>query len=154
MKKELILGIGLVSFLTLIINLSFLLADKFEVATCGCPKMVSQNFVGLFILLSFIFVSCLFYYLFSLKIEGKNRIIKSNIDVLYSILDDNEKNLLGKIILNNGFIEQSDISKEYGKIKSHRLVKKLEEKNIVFVIKNGKKNIIELKKELKQELVK
>ena len=154
MKKELILGIGCISFIFLIVSLSLLLADKFEVSTCGCPKMVSHDFVGLFILLSIVFVACLFYYLFSLKIDSKEKIIKSNIDILFSILDDDEKAIVQLLVRKKGFAEQSDISKIYGKIKSHRLVKKLEEKNIVIVVRKGKKNKVELTDELKQELVK
>jgi hypothetical protein len=154
MKKEYLLLVSGVAFLTLITLLSLLLADQFEVSTCGCPKMVSHNFVMIFIFLSIVFVSCLLYYLYSIKIDNKEKIINNNIKTLYSILDSDEEALIKNIVSNGGVIEQAKISKNYGKLKSHRLVKKLEEKNIIIIIKEGKTNRIELKKELKQGLIK
>ncbi|MDD4251167.1 MAG: hypothetical protein PHX27_03180 [Candidatus ainarchaeum sp.] len=154
MKKEFVLITGCVSFVVLVISLSLLLADKFQVPSCGCPNMVSHNFIGIFVVLSVIFVSCLSFYLFSLKIDNKEKIIKSNIEVLYSILDVDEKNLIDKLVKNNGLITQPELSKIYGKLKSHRLIKKLEEKNIVVVNRSSKTNIVELNNALKQGLIK
>lgn len=153
MKKEIALLIGCFSFIVFVILLNLLLADKFEVAACSCPKMVSHNFVWLFVGLSIIFIGCLLYYLFTSKIEDKNKVIKQNFKILYSILDVQEKEILNKLIENDGNVEQSELSDVYGKIKAHRLIKKLEEKNIVNVIKRGKTNQVELKKELKEELI-
>lgn len=154
MKKEIILLIGGLSFIIFVFLLNLLLADKFTVTECGCPKMVSQNFVGIFVFLSIVFVACLFYYLFSLRLEHKERIIKGNFEVLYSILDENEKKVIKKIVLNKGEIDQHELSEIYGKIKAHRLIKKLEQKNIITIKKIGKSNKIKLKEELSQELVK
>jgi hypothetical protein len=152
-KKEIALLIGCFSFIVFVILLNLLLANQFEVAACSCPKMVSHNFVWLFVGLSIIFIGCLLYYLFTSKIEDKNKVIKQNFKILYSILDVQEKELLNKLIENDGNVEQSELSEVYGKIKAHRLIKKLEEKNIVNVIKRGKTNQVELKKELKEELI-
>lgn len=146
--------IGGISFLTLIILLSLLLGDKFKIQSCGCPRVVSHNFILLFIALATIFVGCLFYYLFSLKIERKERIISKNMEILNSILDRDEKNVFNLIIRNKGEIEQSLLSKKYDKIKAHRILKKLKEKNIIDINKEGKINKVVLKKELKEELVK
>jgi hypothetical protein len=154
MKRESVLIIGCLSFVFLVVYIAFLIAGKLEVADCGCPRMISQNFIGIFVILAVIFVASLLYYLFSLKIDNKEKIIKSNIELLYSILDSEEKKVLEKMISNNGFINQLELSKSFGKLKSHRLIKKLEEKNIVFVKREGKMNKIFLKEELKQELVK
>jgi hypothetical protein len=154
MKKESVLIVGCLSFILLVVYIAYLFAGKLEVADCGCPKMISQNFIGVFVMLAVIFVASLLYYLFSLKIDNKQKIIKSNIELLYSILDFEEKKVLKKLISNDGFISQMELSKSFGKLKSHRLIKKLEEKNIVFVKREGKKNKIFLKEELKQELVK
>ena len=153
-KNEFILILGGISFLALVISLSLLLADKFQVSSCGCPKVVSQDFIWLFILLAVIFVGCLLYYLFSLKIERKEQIIAKNMEFLYSILDEDEKKVLEAIVKNKGEMEQSELSKKYDKIKAHRIIKKLEEKGIVNVVKEGKTNKIKLKQEIKEELVK
>ena len=153
-KRDTILIIGGIAFLTLIVFLSLLLGDRFKVQSCNCPKVVSYNFIWFFISLAVIFVACLFYYLFSLKIEKKERIISKNMEVLNSILDKSEKNVLGLIVKNNGKMEQSIISKKYNKLKAHRILKKLQEKNIIDIKKEGKKNKVILKKELREELVK
>lgn len=153
-KREYILIIGLVSFLILITLISLLLADHLQVKSCGCPKVVSHNFLFLFIFLAIIFVSSLLYFLFSQKINHKEELIKNNFNVLYSILDDQEKDVLNSLIKNSGEIEQSKISKKLNKIKAHRIIKKLEEKKIVNVIKEGKTNKIKLNKDLKETLIK
>jgi uncharacterized membrane protein len=153
-KRDLILLIGAVSFIILIIFLSLLLGDKFQVRSCGCPNMVSQNFIIIFIILAVIFVGSLLYYLLSLKIDSQKGIIEKNIEVLHSILDKNERIVINLIIRNNGEIPQSEISKKMGKLKSHRTVKKLIDKKIIDTTKKGRENTIILKKELKQQLVK
>lgn len=150
-KRDFILIIGSLSFLILIIFLSLLLADKFQVKTCGCPKMVSHNFIWIFIILATIFVSSLLYYLFSLKIDEKEKIITKNIEILNSILDDEEKKVLDKIS-KTGELEQKEISEMFDKIKAHRVIKKLHEKGIIEIKKNGKTNKIKLNKELRKEL--
>lgn len=150
-KRDYILIIGSLSFLTLVIFLSLLLADKFQVKSCGCPKMVSHNFILLFIVLAIIFVSSLLYYLFSLKIDEKEKIIVKNIEILNSILDSDEKKVLNKIS-RTGEIEQKEISEMFDKIKAHRVIKKLHEKGIIEIEKTGKTNRIKLNKELKKEL--
>jgi len=150
--RNIIMIIGAIAFVSLVISLSLLLADRFQVSTCGCPKVISQNFVYLFIILAVIFASALLYYLFSLKIDAKDKTIEKNREILYSILDEDEKKVLKEIIKNKGEISQSKISKIYGKLKSHRIIQKLKDKKIVEIIHNGKTNNIKLKSGLKGEL--
>lgn len=155
MKKRIIsLVISSISFILLVIFLSLLLGEHFQVRSCGCPQMVSQNFIILFIALSFIFIGGLVYFLLSLQIEKKENIINKNMEVLYSILDKDEQNLLDFLIKNKGEINQNDLAKKIGKLKAHRIIKKLEKKKIINIIKQGKNNLIKLKNELKQELIK
>ena len=75
-------------------------------------------------------------------------------EVLSSILDDDENKVLDLLIKKDGEMPQATLSKSHGKIKAHRILKKLEEKNIIDIKKEGKTNKIILKKELKEELVK
>jgi uncharacterized membrane protein len=153
-KRDIILFVGATSFIVLVLLLSLLLADKFQVHSCGCPKVVSHNFIFLFISLAIIFVGSLLYYLFSQKINEKERLIENNFEVLYSIFDESEKEVFDLLLKNLGEIEQSEISKNYDKIKAHRIIKKLEEKRIVEVIKEGKTNRIKLNKDLTKSLIK
>ena len=152
-KRDLILIIGCISFIILVVLLSLLLADRFQVRGCGCPKVVSQNFIWFFISLAFIFASSLLYYLFSLKIDEKEKIILKNIEILNTILDKDEKKVLEKIA-KTGELEQKEISDIFDKIKAHRVLKKLEEKGIIEIQRKGKTNTIKLNKELKKELMK
>ena len=75
-------------------------------------------------------------------------------EVLSSILDKDENKVLDILINNKGEMPQAELSKKYDKIKAHRILKKLKEKNIIDIKKDGKNNIIILKQELRGELVK
>lgn len=150
MNKKIFLILSLISFLLFIILINLLILDRLEVKGCGCPKVVSHNQVVIFVFLSIIFVGSLFYYLFTLKIDQKQKIINSNINTLYSILDEDEKKLFDIIIKNDGEINQTEISKKFGKIKAHRIIQKLKQKNILYVVKKGTQNKIYLKQNLKQ----
>ncbi|HKL24327.1 MAG TPA: hypothetical protein VJ912_03255, partial [Candidatus Nanoarchaeia archaeon] len=68
-----------ISFILLIVFLSLLLGEHLQVKSCGCPHMVSQNFILLFIVLSIIFVGGLIYYLLSIQIEKKEQKVKFNV---------------------------------------------------------------------------
>ncbi len=153
-KRDIVLILGGISFIALVISLSLLLGNHLEVKTCGCPKMISQNFIWLFISLAIIFVVSLLYYLFSFKIEEKEKCLCKNMEILNSILDKDEKKVLDRIVLNKGQMEQTKISEMYDKIKAHRVIKKLEEKGIIEVSRIGKTNVVKLNEELKKELVK
>lgn len=148
-----VLVIGALAFVTLVVSLSLLLADRFQVSTCGCPKVISQNFVYLFIILSIIFVSCLLYYLFSIKIDSQGQALSKNREILYSILDDDEKRVLKEIIKRDGLCSQSEISEILGKLKAHRVLHKLKEKKIIKIQEEGKTNKIQLSPELRGELI-
>lgn len=152
-KKDIILIIGGISFILLIVSLVLLLGDKFHTASCGCPKVISQNFVYLFVILAVIFVGSLLYYLLSSKIDNQRAAMNKNRDILFSILDEDEKRVLREIIAGKGEVLQSEITHKLGKIQSHRVIRKLEDKKIVDVVSAGKTNKIRLKKELREEML-
>lgn len=148
MNRNIIFIISIISFIGLIFFFSYWQLDRLSGNTCGCPKVISQSSFMIFLILIIIFAITLFYYLYLLSISKKEKTILSNQKTLFSILNEDEKKLINKIIKNKGFIEQKVISKEYGKIKAHRLIQKLKEKNIIKVIKKNNKNKIILNKEL------
>ena len=152
-SRDIVLGIGALAFIALIISLTLLVGNQLKPQSCGCPKVISQNFLWLFIVLAIIFVACLLYYLFSLKTDTQKAIINKNIEILYNILDKDEKSVLESIIKNNGEISQSEISQKFDKLRAHRIIKKLLEKKIIDIKRDGKTNKIILKKELKEELL-
>jgi uncharacterized membrane protein len=153
-RRDIFLVIGALSFILFVVLLSLLLSDKFNSQSCGCPKVVERNFVYIFIVLSAIFIGSFVYYLTSLKIDNQKEIISKNISLVLNFLDNNEREILNQIIENNGEILQSDLTKKFGKLKSHRMIKKLESQRVIEVKNEGKTNKIYLKPELKRELVK
>ncbi len=153
-KRDIALWISVFSFIALIVSLSLLLADKFHVGGCGCPRVISHNFVFFFIALATIFVGSLGYYLASFKIEICSRIIDKNIKLIMALLDEDEKQAVNEIISAGGEILQSKLSKKFGKLKSHRVIKKLKNNGIVDVKPFRRTNKITLKPELIEELVK
>jgi hypothetical protein len=154
-KRDYILVIGAIAFLALVICLVLLLGNKLDVdkQICGCPKVISHNFVWIFIILAVAFVACLLYYLFSLRMETQNKVIDRNMEILYTILDEDEKKVIKKLVDNKGELLQNDIAKMFGdKIRAHRVIKKLEDKKMIDINKNGKGNTIKLKSELRKEM--
>ena len=152
-SRDIILIIGALAFILLIVSLTMLIGNQLKPQTCGCPKVISQNFVWLFTILAIIFVGALVYYLLSLRIDAQKRMISKNIEILYTILDEDERKVLKKLISKKGEINQSDLLENFDKIRAHRTIKKLEEKKIVDIQKNGKTNKIKLNEELMQELL-
>lgn len=144
---------GSISFLIFVIFLVMLLADRLQMTDCGCPKAISHNFIFFFIVLAVLFVSSLLYYLFSTRISMKEQAIQKNIEVIYAILDQDEKEVITNLVQAGGVVNQSTISKRYGKIKAHRIVKKLQDKKIIDIEKKGRNNAIKLQEELRRELI-
>ena len=85
-SNSIILIISGISFILLVVFLSLLLGNHLQVQSCECPKMVSQNFIVLFITLSVIFIGGLIYYLLSLKIERKDKKVKFNVERIMEFL--------------------------------------------------------------------
>jgi hypothetical protein len=153
-KREIILLIGSLSFLLLIVFLSLLLADRFQVQSCGCPKVISHNFLYLFIFLATIFIASLVYYLTSMKIQSQEKIMDKNIEVLLSFLDSNEREILSEIVKNKGELSQSELNLKFGKLKAHRSLQKLKQRGIININSTKNRNHIKLKDEFRKELVK
>ncbi len=143
MKKSQIasLIISSISFILLIIFLSLLLGEHFQVESCGCPKMISQNFIFLFIFLSIIFIGGLIYYLLSLKLEKKEKKVRFNVKTIMKFLDKDEKMVLNQIKKEE--ILQSSIQ-GLSKLRKHRAIKKLQEKEILKIKKIKNQNKIKL----------
>lgn len=151
--KDIILLVGGISFVIFVILLSLLLGNHFQVTSCGCPKLVSHNFVYLFVILAVIFIGCLVYYLLSLKIESQKESINKNLKLVLSFLDDKEKQILNEMIKNNGEMMQDKLTGKFGKLNTHRTIKKMKLQGIINIEKTGKTNKISLKNELRRELI-
>jgi uncharacterized membrane protein len=153
-SRDIVLIIGGLSFIIFVILLSLLLGDKFNQQTCGCPHVVENNFMYIFVVLATIFIGSLVYYLTSIKIENQKQTISRNTSLVLSFLDANEKEFLEEILKNKGEVLQSELTKKFGKLKSHRTIKKMKQQGVIDVENGSKTNKIKLKEELKKELVK
>jgi uncharacterized membrane protein len=144
-KQKVILIISGLSFIALITLLSLVLKDQFGVKDCGCPRVVSQNFIFIFVFLSIVFIGGIVYYLLSLQIKQRDRALEFNLETIMKFLDGDEKEVLNQIKKNNGKMLQSNISK-ISRLRAHRAIKKLSEKNIILLEKIGRENKLEINK--------
>ncbi len=144
--REIILIISGISFIVFIVFLSLLLGEHLQVKSCGCPQMVSQNFIMLFIVLSVIFVGGIIYYLLSLKLEKKEDALVFNLNTVKKFLDKDEKKILNKLEKQKEVI-QSDIN--LTRLRAHRALKKLEEKDIIKTEKKGRTKKVKLNENFK-----
>ena len=78
-----------------------------------------------------------------------------NIYSTLQFLDNDERALVKVLIENKGVIKQALLNKNAGmdKVKIHRVLKRLEEKNVIIKEKDGKINIIKLNDKLQELFV-
>lgn len=90
------------------------------------------------------------FYLMSSKIENTNEKLKKNTKIVLRFLSNDEKKVVEKLIDNQGRVSQSKLSYLPGlnKVKSHRLLKNLEQKGVISKEKLGKINEIILNKDI------
>ncbi|MEM4257013.1 MAG: winged helix-turn-helix transcriptional regulator, partial [Candidatus Diapherotrites archaeon] len=77
---------------------------------------------------------------------------KANLNTLLKFLDKNDKEIIKLLIEKGGMTTQTEIAKinNMGRLRAHRIVRKLEEKGIIHIEKYGKINMVRLTEELKQ----
>ena len=97
-----------------------------------------------------IIIGVLVYYVMNEDLEKKQTTIKHNTEIILKLLEPEERKVIKKIVENNGKIQQIEITYMEGftKVKSHRVVESLVEKQILSKETLGKMRIIRLNKEL------
>ncbi len=143
-----------------------------------CPRMIPNYLLWLSLILMIIVIVPISYYFVSKRLEEKmeknlsaitklvNHKIKStsknekitlngNRNIL-KLLNQNEKKVVEKLIENKGSALQSEISRieNMTKLKTHRAVKKLENKGIIKLESYGKTNKIILNEDIKNLVLK
>lgn len=95
------------------------------------------------------------YYLMSSRIESKQKSLKKNANILLKFLNHDERKLVDLLIENNGKILQAEVTRlpEMTKVKSHRIVQRLLDRNVIESEKIGKTNVIRFSKEIKEGLL-
>ncbi|MFA5764155.1 MAG: hypothetical protein WC915_05095 [archaeon] len=107
-------------------------------------------------IISGVIIGAIVFFFMSVKLEKQNDNLENVTQTLIQFLNKDEKKIVEKIIENDGKIYQSELSRieGIGKLKSHRIIRRLEERNVIEIEKHGKTNIIKLKKEIKTVLLK
>lgn len=113
------------------------------------------DLIPVFIAIGFVVGAAAFYFFTeNKKVEYVE--VKPNPDAVLRLLSEEERKVVSKIADEGGKALQSEISLlgGMGKVKSHRIIDRLEKRGIIEKEQHGKTNLVKLSKELKEILVK
>jgi uncharacterized membrane protein len=144
LDKKLVAAVILMAGFVFAVSLSTLYAQThiIEGTACSCtlpiPLLIPTfSSLGLFI-------GSIVYYLTFSKVEEARERCATNARVLLDMLEPNEKNIILKIVDNKGKITQSKLSRQFGKVKTFRVLENLRKRGIIKKESYGKTNLIEL----------
>jgi len=102
-----------------------------------------------------IVIGALVFFFMSSRLDAKEKDLSKVTSVLVSFLNKDEKQVVQKILDNEGKILQAEVSRleGLGKVKSHRILQRLLDRGVVEKESFGKTNIIKLNKEIKETLL-
>jgi len=112
----------------------------------------------LYIMVALIFVSAMLGYLFSMftyrKLAETKNESRRLLDMLLLFLGTEEKEIIQHLMAKDGVSNQAQISKlpSMNRVKAHRSLQKMQEKNIVEVIPHGKMRMIHLNENIRRVL--
>lgn len=91
-------------------------------------------------------VGYLTFHILSKEVVTKEKTLSGNVDIILKLLEPSEKKAVEKIIDEGGKVQQAEITylPNMGKVKTHRVLKKLEKRGIIIREKLGKINMIKL----------
>ena len=126
--------IGVIMGFAAIIFFSITYLNEKVLCSLDCKEQNEVSLILVLLSLFGVFVGSLTYYFISEKYEKKITKIHDNISLTLKFLDNNERLIVKSLINNNGNISQSKLSKDTGlsRVKISRVLKKLENKDIVF----------------------
>ncbi|MEI7960832.1 MAG: hypothetical protein WCI04_00700 [archaeon] len=102
-----------------------------------------------------IVIGALVFFFMSSRLENKQKDISNLSAVLVQFLGKDERLVVQKLLDNDGKVLQAELSRTegLGKLKSHRIIQRLVDRQVVEVEKFGKTNIVKLSKGIKDALV-
>ena len=114
-----------------------------------------NQLVPVFILGGIAIGAAVFFFMTS-KLENKKKDVEKITQALIQFLNKDEKAVVQKILENDGKAFQSEISRieGIGKLKSHRILQRLSDRNVIEIERHGKTNIVKLSKNIRDVLVK
>lgn len=100
-------------------------------------------------------IGALVFFFMSSRLENKEKDLTKVTDVLIQFLAKDEKLVVQKLLDGGGKVLQAELSRTegLGKLKTHRIVQRLVDRQVVEVEKYGKTNIVKLTKGIKEALV-
>ena len=92
------------------------------------------------------------FYLFTESKKVEYVEVKSNPEAILKLLSKDERKVVAKIVEEGGKALQSEISlmEGMGKVKSHRILERLEQRGVLEKEQHGKTNLVKLTKELRE----
>jgi hypothetical protein len=168
-KKHVVAGLIVVSFILLVLSVLFLLQKTREARMIdpleleGLPrediiqyiyeKQAESRPLNVFLLpvIGFfgVLIGLLIYYIMEIDIEKKDKTIEHNAGIILKLLDPNERKVIRKIAEDGGKITQMELTylEGFTKVKAHRVLESLISKGILTKDKMGKQRIIRMNKE-------
>jgi len=159
-SKRIVLGIFAVSMLLFIvfaISSYYSSQHMWEIIQFSCPLgthiFTVYDLIPLIVTASLV-IGAGIYYLMAERVEGKERSMKRNTDLLLRFLGDDERMVVSRLLESNGQVPQTEITKIGGldKVKAHRIVKRLAARGIVSIEKHGNTNVVTLTKDVMEGL--
>jgi uncharacterized membrane protein len=155
--RKIVLGLLIISiFIFLITTLIF----TFSIS--GKGEMVPEIFtpviqyhvefmvlMGLFGVLSGFVV----YKILDSTIEKQKKAAKANLNILLKFLAGDDKAVVKLLLEKGGMTTQTEIAKlnNMGRLRAHRVVRRFEERGIVYIERHGKINLVRLSEDLRQD---
>ncbi|HIH31821.1 TPA: hypothetical protein HA235_03875 [Candidatus Woesearchaeota archaeon] len=143
-------------FLILILIFTYHLSTEESVMSPILSPFIKYHVYFMIIVSSFgIAVGASVFYFMSKKLEDKETDAKKNTEILLKFLNKDEREIIKKIVESNGKILQSQLSRttSLNKVKVHRILSKLKEKELIKIQNHGKTNIILMPDEIYSSLV-
>ncbi|MDD5163089.1 MAG: super-infection exclusion protein B [Candidatus ainarchaeum sp.] len=112
------------------------------------------DLVPVFVLAGIVIGAVIFFFMSS-KLDNKQKEINKVTETLVQFLNRDEKTVVQKILENNGKVYQSEISRieGIGKLKSHRILRRLSDRKVIEIEGHGKTNIVKLAKNIQEALI-
>lgn len=168
-KKQIIVGLIIISFIMLIGSVIFYLntarlerqidplelesKDKAQIIQYIYDKQAKGHTPFYYFIPIFAFfgtaIGALIYYIMNDDIEKKQKTIEYNTEVILKLLNPQERKVMKKIVENDGKVQQMEITymEGYTKVKAHRIIESLVAKGILEKEKLGKMRLIRMKSE-------
>jgi uncharacterized membrane protein len=174
-QKNILLGLGIIiSFVLLILSITLFFSIQQEQRKEGrlTPKLINEmtkeeivvymsereskrpyiKSIYLYPFFAFIgmFIGSIVYYIMTKKINKQNKFYKHNTRILLTLLPRDENKIIQALLKNKGTMQQYELTylPNLNKVKAHRILKDLEQKEIILKQKFGKVNKITLNRDL------